>query len=55
MARAPRPKADADFDAYAHETARRRNIPTAENQGLVPDAAPGMRDNGVCRSPNSFR
>ena len=40
MARAPRPKADADVDAYAHETARRRNIPTAENQGLVPDAAP---------------
>ena len=37
MAKAPKKPADTEVESYLHEGAKRRNIPTAENQSLVPD------------------
>lgn len=42
----------ADIDAYDHAEAKRRNIPTAENQGLVPDDEKALRTLRYPRNPD---
>jgi adenine-specific DNA-methyltransferase len=37
MAKSPKTPTDTEVENYTHDAARRVNIPTAENQGLVPD------------------
>jgi adenine-specific DNA-methyltransferase len=37
MAKSPKTPTDTEVENYSHDAARRVNIPTAENQGLVPD------------------
>ncbi len=49
MARAP---TSADIDAYDHAEAKRRNIPTAENQGLVPDDEKALKTLRYPRNPD---
>lgn len=45
-------KAAADIDAYDHAAAKRRNIPTAENQGLVPDDEKALKTLRYPRNPD---
>ena len=41
-----------DIDAYDHAEAKRRNIPTAENQGLVPDDEKALKTLRYPRNPD---
>lgn len=45
-------KPGADIDAYDHAEAKRRNIPTAENQGLVPDDEKALKTLRYPRNPD---
>lgn len=45
-------KAGAEVDAYDHAEAKRRNIPTAENQGLVPDEEKALKTLRYPRNPD---
>jgi adenine-specific DNA-methyltransferase len=42
----------ADIDAYDHAEAKRRNIPTAENQALVPDDEKALKTLRYPRNPD---
>ncbi|MHB8528910.1 MAG: hypothetical protein ACYC8V_05275 [Caulobacteraceae bacterium] len=51
MARAPRPAA-ADVETHVHPAAKRRNIPTAEMQGLAPDDDKAVKTLRYPRNPD---
>src|ERR1700680_1675451 len=44
--------ADAEVESYVHKTAKRRNIPTAEQQKLVPDEDKAVKKLRWRRNPD---
>ncbi|HEY5105150.1 MAG TPA: hypothetical protein VII73_00090 [Caulobacteraceae bacterium] len=51
MARAPR-SLPPDIETYVHPADKRRNIPTAENQGLAPDDEKAVKTLRWPRNPD---
>lgn len=51
-ARKRKPGADADVESYSHEEAKRKNIPTAENQKLVADEDQAIKKLRWKRNPD---
>lgn len=47
-----KPGAEADVESYSHEEAKRKNIPTAENQKLVADEDKAIRKLRWKRNPD---
>ena len=52
MARKPTAAEPGNVETYLHESAKRRNIPTAENQGLVPDDDKAVKKLRYPRNPD---
>jgi hypothetical protein len=50
--RKTKPRAEAEVESYRHEEARRKNIPTAENQKLVADEDKAVKKLRWPRNPD---
>jgi adenine-specific DNA-methyltransferase len=52
MSKKPKTPTDTEVENYTHDAARRVNIPTAENQGLVPDDDKALKVLRYPRNPD---
>jgi adenine-specific DNA-methyltransferase len=52
MSKKPKTPTDTEVENYSHDAARRVNIPTAENQGLVPDDDKALKVLRYPRNPD---
>ena len=52
MSKKPTTPTDTEVENYTHDAARRVNIPTAENQGLVPDDDKALKVLRYPRNPD---